>query len=182
MGSRGGGFLSLVVANGAIYNRIFIPRKTQLLTPHRGARQDRGNLAQPPLSLPAGEGANGKEVEGRSLSELPSPLAQSACLRVWLIPVLLQAAAPSLPCLALLSFSGQHFLAEDAWADQDGVEAGQWGWQGTGWSCWWLCPESYLVGLPGRAMQALQSQPCPVLASPSSHSPAVNVFPKWFWH
>lgn len=114
MGSRGGGFLSLVVANGAIYNRIVIPRKTQLLTPHRGARQDRGNLAQPPLSLPAGERANGKELEGGSLSELPSPLAGSACSRVWLIPVLLQATAPSLPCLALPSSSGQRFLAEDA--------------------------------------------------------------------
>lgn len=69
MGSRGGGFLSLVVANGAIYNRIVIPGKTQLLTPHRGARQDRGNLAQSPLSFPAGEGANGEELERGSLSE-----------------------------------------------------------------------------------------------------------------
>lgn len=73
MGSRGGGFLSLVVANGAIYNRIVIPGKTQLLTPHRGARQDRGNLVQAPLSFPAGEGANGEELEGGSLSE-PCPL------------------------------------------------------------------------------------------------------------
>lgn len=55
--------MSLVVANGAIYNRIVIPGKTQLLTPHRGARQDRGDLAQPPLSFPAGEGANGEELE-----------------------------------------------------------------------------------------------------------------------
>lgn len=36
MGSRGGGFLSLVVANGAIYNRIVIPGTTRLSAPHRG--------------------------------------------------------------------------------------------------------------------------------------------------
>lgn len=65
--------MSLVVANGAIYNGIVIPGKTQLLTPHRGARQDRRNLAQPPLSFPAGEGANGEVLEGGSLSE-PCPL------------------------------------------------------------------------------------------------------------
>lgn len=41
---------------------------------------------------------------------------------------------------------------------------------------------SSLVGLPGRAVQALQSQPCPALASLSSHSPAACVFPKRFWH
>lgn len=75
MGSRGGGFLSLVVANGAIYNRIVIPGKTQLLTPHRGARQDRRNLAQPPLSFSAG--ANGEELERGSLSELGVPVQGS---------------------------------------------------------------------------------------------------------
>lgn len=61
MGSRGGGFLSLVVANGAIYNRIIIPGKTRLLTPCRG------DLAQPPLPFPAEERPNGAELEGGSL-------------------------------------------------------------------------------------------------------------------
>lgn len=38
--------------------------------------------------------------------------------------VLLQPQPLPLPCLALLSSSGQHFLPEDAWAAQDGAEAG----------------------------------------------------------
>lgn len=95
------------------------------------------------------------------------------------MPVLLQPQPLPLPCLALLSSSGHHFLPEDAWAAQDGAGAG------AGWSCWWLCPQTLshsLVGLPGRAVQALQSQPCPALASPSSRSPAACVFPKRFWH
>lgn len=137
MGSRGGGFLSLVVANGAIYNRIVIPGKTQLLTPHQGPRQDRGNLAQPPLSFPAGKGANGEELERGSLSE--------HCPLPWLgVPARgADPCAPAghspFPCPAWLCFPP---LGSRSWLRVPGplrvVLRQDRGWQGRGWSCWRL--------------------------------------------
>lgn len=97
MGSRGGGFLSLVVANGAIYNRIVIPGKTRLLTPRQGDQAGRGDLPQPPLPLPAGEGAIGAELEGSSRPELLSAQLEGPAE-----PLLLPPKPQPLPCFALL--------------------------------------------------------------------------------
>lgn len=57
--------MSLVVANGAIYNRIVIPGKDTAFNSSPGGQAGRGNLAQSPLSFPA----NGEELERGSLSE-----------------------------------------------------------------------------------------------------------------
>lgn len=98
--------MSLVVANGAIYNRIVIPGKTQLLTPHRGARQDRGNLAQSPLSFPAGEGANGEELgRGKGVWQSTALSPDWECLLEAVADPCAPAAAapsPALPASALL--------------------------------------------------------------------------------
>lgn len=181
MGSIGGGFLSLVVANGAIYNRIVIPGKTQLLTPHWGARQDRGNLAQAPLSFPAGEGANGEEgKEGVCQSTALSP-GWECLLEGPADPCAAPGRRP-FPCPAWLCFPPlgsvswlrmpellRTVLRQDS-GDGRGRDGPAGGFAQTD-------SASSLVGLPGRA---LQSQPCPAPASPSSHSPTACVFPKRF--
>lgn len=84
MGSRGGGFLSLVVANGAIYNRIIIPGTTRLLTPRRGPGQARGDATRPPSPSPGGEGASRVGQPGRAL---PFLSATSPCPRLQLNPL-----------------------------------------------------------------------------------------------
>lgn len=120
MGSRGGGFLSLVVANGAIYNRIVIPGKTRLLTPRQGDQAGRGDLPQPPLPLPAGEGAIGAELEGGSWTELLSAQLEGPAGPLLLPPKAQPLPCFALPCFALLCFallcfppSRQQLLAED---------------------------------------------------------------------
>lgn len=95
MGSRGGGFLSLVVANGAIYNRIIIPGKTRLLTPCRG-------IWLGPLRLSRlRKGQNEQSWREAACPSAALSTASSACSRVWLIPSCLHQG--SSPCLALLS-------------------------------------------------------------------------------
>lgn len=73
--------MSLVVANGAIYNRIVIPGKTRLLTPRRGTGQG-GGIWHSPLCL--------------------SQLQKEQTVRSWSPLCLLQGRSP---CLALLCCS-----------------------------------------------------------------------------
>lgn len=199
MGSRGGGFLSLVVANGAIYNRVVIPGKTRLLTPHRGTGQGGGIWLSP---LRWGRGKRCRAGGRQPARALPSPPAGSPCSRVRLTPsCLLQGHSPCpCPCLALLSSPP----GSVCWPRMPellpvpAAKAGRWGSghgegrQGTGWPRWWLCPER-LSRFPGGAgcsgpwrCPAETCKPCraspAALRLPPAPTPGACVLEKRFWH
>lgn len=99
--------MSLVVANGAIYNRIVIPGKTRLLTPRRGTGQGGGGSGSAPFAFPSwGRGKRCGAGGRQPARALPPPLPRSARSRVRPSPsCLLQGRSPC-PCLALLSPPG----------------------------------------------------------------------------
>lgn len=162
--------MSLVVANGAIYNRIVIPGKTRLLTPRQGDQAGRGDLTQPPLPFPAGEGAMGAELGGGSRPELLSPQLGGPAE-----PLLLPPKPQPLLCVALLCFA---FLppGSSCWPRTPGLLPLRAGWReaaaqgamaGDG--------VSLLVALPGWA----QMVPC---ASPALRwLPGARALQKGFW-
>lgn len=99
--------MSLVVANGAIYNRIVIPGKTRLLTPRRGTGQGGGGSGSAPFAFPSWGRGKRCGAGGRQPARvLPSPLPRSVRSRVRPSPsCLLQGRSPC-PCLTLLSPPG----------------------------------------------------------------------------
>lgn len=97
--------MSLVVANGAIYNRVVIPGKTRLLTPHRGTGQGGGIWLSPLCLSQLGNGQTVRSWREAACQSAASPPAGSPCSRVRPTPSCrLQGRSPfPCPCLALLS-------------------------------------------------------------------------------